>query len=261
MYDNSGGNGDASPRPRKLHHEVALYVTASVAVALTEMHQLNVPVIFRGINPQTLFFDECGRLLILDLRYAKVEQYRTHTMCGSPHYMSPEQVNGSGHSVEVDWWSLGVLLYEMTFGKPPFQQDHDSTAETDVQIYAKIASYKDNSLVYPEGTDPDIMDLINSLICVDPDERLMGVCNEADAEHDIFRHRAFAKSALYAENGEVNFWKAIASGVAVSPLSEEATRRVQDSFKKEINQDPFDFSTFNELTTTAKDAKQFFDSW
>lgn len=64
-----------------------------------------------------------GYLKLIDYGFAKIVDKRTYTICGTPEYIAPEILLNSGHGKAVDWWTLGVLLYEMLVGYPPFQDD------------------------------------------------------------------------------------------------------------------------------------------
>ena len=80
--------------------------------------------------------DEKGYLKLTDFGYAKhlKDDRRTWTLCGTPDYLAPEVIAGTGHGKPVDWWTLGVLIFEMLAGYAPFADDEP------MKTYNKINS-------------------------------------------------------------------------------------------------------------------------
>lgn len=70
-----------------------------------------------------MLIDDKGYIKIVDMGFAKVVKDRTYTLCGTPEYLAPELVLGKGHGKGVDYWAVGVLIYEMLCGVSPFSDE------------------------------------------------------------------------------------------------------------------------------------------
>ena len=121
-----------------------------------------------------------GYLQLIDFGFAKVVTKRTYTICGTPEYMSPEILLNQGHGKAVDWWTLGILLYEMLAGYPPFQDDDP------MNIYRKIINTKPR---YPDGFDSNCKSLVKHLLRRDLSKRYG---NLKDGANDLKTHRFFS---------------------------------------------------------------------
>jgi len=134
----------------------------SVAAALQYCHTKHV--VHREIKPENLLLDVCGDLKIADFGWSvhAVSSRRT-TLCGTLDYLSPEMVEGRSHDHQVDVWSLGVLMYELLVGSPPFE------APGHYETYKKIAKVE---IHWPSHVTPDARDLISRLLQKDASQRM-----------------------------------------------------------------------------------------
>jgi protein kinase X len=121
------------------------------------------PLTFTPTPLQNLLITASGHVKITDFGFAKVVEDRTWTLCGTPEYLAPEIIQSKGHGKSVDWWALGVLIYEMLAGYPPFYD------ENPFGIYQKILAGR---VEYPRHIDQKAKDLVKKLLAQDRTKRL-----------------------------------------------------------------------------------------
>ena len=123
------------------------------------------------MKPENVLFNKDGYLLLADFGLAtKVDKNKLAlSFCGTAEYLSPEMLSGEGHDHTVDWWTLGILLYEMLVGIPPFFDKNKH------QMYRSI---KNSNVTYPVkerhniDVSPVAQDLINKLLIKNKSKRL-----------------------------------------------------------------------------------------
>jgi len=108
----------------------AKFYVAGATFALAHLHSKKV--IFRDLKPENLILTSEGYVKLTDMGLAKVTIGKAFTTCGTPDYFAPEVVASLGYNQAVDWWTLGILTFEMLAGFPPFE------SATPVQIYRKV---------------------------------------------------------------------------------------------------------------------------
>ncbi|PLB48028.1 putative serine/threonine protein kinase [Aspergillus steynii IBT 23096] len=159
----------------------ARFYTAELLCALECLHGFKV--IYRDLKPENILLDYTGHIALCDFGLCKLDmkdEDRTNTFCGTPEYLAPELLLGNGYTKAVDWWTLGVLLYEMLTGLPPFYDENTN------DMYRKILQ---EPLTFPSSdvVPPAARDLLTRLLDRDPQRRL-----GANGAAEIKSHHFFA---------------------------------------------------------------------
>ncbi|KAH7264580.1 Serine/threonine-protein kinase [Fusarium solani] len=155
------------------------FYTAELLCALECLHGFNV--IYRDLKPENILLDYQGHIALCDFGLCKLDmkdEDRTNTFCGTPEYLAPELLMGQGYNKTVDWWTLGVLLYEMLTGLPPFYDENTN------EMYRKILS---EPLHFSDVVPPAAKDLLTKLLNRNPEERL-GANGSAEIKAHPFFH-------------------------------------------------------------------------
>lgn len=115
-------------KEKRFNESRAKFYATQIILGLGHLHKMNI--IYRDIKPENILLNEDGYLLLADFGLAKTlatpESLAT-SFCGTPEYLAPEIIKNEGHNHAVDWWSIGILIYEMIVGFPPFYHKNQQT--------------------------------------------------------------------------------------------------------------------------------------
>jgi len=154
-------------------NSTAQFYGSCVVLGLGHLNALGV--IYRDLKPENILIDEKGFAKLIDFGAAKRigRGGKTNTLVGTPDYTAPEIIRGEGHSFEVDWWSLGVVIFEMLTGKPPFQKgDPGETFGIILQQGQKYIQWEE--VIKAHSLSKVVVDLIKRLLLYKPEKRLGG---------------------------------------------------------------------------------------
>uniref|UniRef100_W5KR23 Protein kinase cGMP-dependent 3 n=1 Tax=Astyanax mexicanus TaxID=7994 RepID=W5KR23_ASTMX len=157
----SGGEIWTKLKEGRFEEKIAVFVTACVVEAFAYLHKKNI--MYRDLKPENLMLDSKGFVKLVDFGFAKELRrgQKTYSFCGTPEYMAPEIIQNQGHDFAADFWSLGVLVFELLVG-PPFSSSEPQ------KIYARIL---DGVMKFPPYMGEGARSLISKL-CPRPGQRL-----------------------------------------------------------------------------------------
>lgn len=194
----------------------ARFYSSCVLLGLEFLHQNNI--VYRDLKLDNLLMDADGFVRIADFGLCKEGMGhgdRTTTFCGTPEFLAPEVLTDNNYTRSVDWWGLGVLIYEMLVGESPFPGDDEE------EVFDSIVN---DDVRYPRFLSPESVSLIQKLLQKNPEMRLGG--GEEDAS-EIKRHKFFQGmdwDALLAKKIKPPFLPVIRALKDVSNFDEEFTR-------------------------------------
>eukprot|EP00475_Leptophrys_vorax_P027207 TRINITY_DN38792_c0_g1_i1.p1 TRINITY_DN38792_c0_g1~~TRINITY_DN38792_c0_g1_i1.p1 ORF type:complete len:421 (-),score=111.80 TRINITY_DN38792_c0_g1_i1:112-1374(-) len=165
---------------RRFSESQARFIVAEIVLAIGYIHSLGF--IHRNVRPESILFDAVGHICVagLGLCMELGPHEKANIVCGTAEYVAPEVVAGGGYDKGVDWWAVGVVLYELTIGIPPF------FGQTDDEIYDKI---QHGVLRFPPFLTEECKDLIIRLLNRNALERLGA---GEDDVRDVKAHPFFA---------------------------------------------------------------------
>lgn len=141
----------------------AKFYVASVVFAFQHLHERHV--IFRDLKPENILLTETGHLKLTDMGLAKFVIGTTYTSCGTPEYFAPELITHAGHTNAVDWWTLGILSFELMSGHSPF------AAPNAEKIYEKVKAGI-HAIKLPHSINGAVANFVCSLLQPEPSQRL-----------------------------------------------------------------------------------------
>jgi len=165
-------------RMKKFEEDIARFYASEVVLAIEYLHE-TLDIVYRDLKPENVLLDAEGHIKLTDFGLSKTMKL-SYSFCGTPEYLAPEILLGQGHSKEVDWWSLGCLIYEMLAGYPAFQNKNRK------QLYQDILK---NDPLIPTHFSPIARDLLTKLLVSDPNQRL-----GHNSTSEIKSHPFFAKT-------------------------------------------------------------------
>ena len=174
-------------RVRQFSEDQAKHITACLVLALGHLH--NKDYIYRDLKPENVLLDHNGYCKLTDFGLAKFLPVAdlAKTFCGTPEYLAPEVILDKGCNRPADWWSLGILVYEMIFGIPPFYS-------TNVQKMYKNTIL--NPLKFKKHTQcsEEAKDFISGLLVKKPKHRLGSVADSLEVmSHAWFKDFDWSK--------------------------------------------------------------------
>jgi serine/threonine protein kinase len=141
----------------------AKFYSGGVVMAFEHFHDRRI--IYRDLKPENLLLNEEGKIKITDMGLAKFVIGKTYTTCGTPDYFAPELIASTGHTNAVDWWTLGILVFELMSGHPPFESAYP------MQIYSKVMKGI-AKVQFPPKCQGPVGELVKALLKKEPSERL-----------------------------------------------------------------------------------------
>ncbi|XP_042633321.1 RAC-alpha serine/threonine-protein kinase isoform X2 [Cyprinus carpio] len=181
-YANGGELFFHLSRDRVFSEERAQFYGAEIVSALDYLHS-EKNVVYRDLKLENLMLDKDGHIKITDFGLCKegiTEGATMKTFCGTPEYLAPEVLEDNDYGRAVDWWGLGVVMYEMVCGRLPFyNQDHEKLFELILM----------DEIRFPRTLGPEAKSLLSGLLQKDPKRRLGGGPDDAK---EIMQHKFFA---------------------------------------------------------------------
>jgi len=163
---------------------VTRFYAAELVMALADLHQNNV--VYRDLKPENVLLDRHGHIKLADFGLCKREVSSAtsgcNSLCGTPEYLAPEILNRTGHGQSVDWWTLGMLVFEMMTGLPPWYTKDQR------QLLLNLRAAPHTQLTFPNHISEAGRDFVLSLLNRDSASRLGSRLGAHEVQQHAFFH-------------------------------------------------------------------------
>jgi serine/threonine protein kinase len=176
-----GGDLMSQYKDGALSRERVQFYSAELVLIIEYLHSRNC--IYRDLKPENILLDADGHMKLTDFGLSKIvkSKDKTRTLCGTPHFLPPEMLlnaRTTGYDHMVDWWSLGIVIHEMASKLLPFD------GGTFQQLSEKIIK---DTPVWPQYFEPDLVSLLEGLLCKDPLKRFGNDVNGQIKTHAFYK--------------------------------------------------------------------------
>lgn len=223
---------------RKFPEPQTRFYAAQIFLALEHLHEQNI--VYRDLKPENILMDDYGNVCMTDFGMAKQlsEEGYTMSFVGTPEYLAPEIISCRGHGKTADWWSFGILVFEMLVGIPPFYNEN-------VQLMYELIQHGEIRFPKMNPLSDQARDFITKLLNRNPAERLGAGGSREVKDHAFFAEINWEallakeltppfKPTIEGELGIGNFDKEFTDeAITDTPCDASAMQRIQ------ANQDQF----------------------
>jgi len=179
-FENGGELFTHLRKSRRFPEPMTKFYCAQVVLAFEYLHSLDI--IYRDLKPENMLICASGYTKVTDLGFAKRlgSEMRTYTLCGTPEYLAPEVIKHRGYGKSVDWWTVGVLIYEMAAGNVPFHCKEHS------EMYSRIVK---GNFKCPDFFSKELVEILTAILQTDTSKRFGCL---RGGPNDIKNHKWFS---------------------------------------------------------------------
>lgn len=176
---------------KRFEEDVVKFYAAQIIMGVGELHKKGI--MHRDLKLENILIDQKGYVKLIDYGLAKILQGDELAMsyCGTPEYLSPEMVASEGHDFTVDWWAVGILIYEMLIGVTPFFNKNRQLLQSKIK-HARVV-FPDRRQFRIDYSD-ELVDIVGLLLKKDRRDRL----GAKKGMEEILSHKWFAGLDLAA---------------------------------------------------------------